>query len=374
MKTKKFLIAALLLLSVSFTTVYAQNAEVKTEKKKSLIGDYLSIGGRLDAQYTFDSFKTNAGVDEISNTFNVRRARLDLKGNINKHLEFRVQTEFANTMKLLDAYIAVKIKPWLNFKIGQQKIPFTIENPYSLNDLEVIEYAQVVSKLSGFSDISGNKNYGGGRDVGLIAYGSFFNREQSGKKYDILAYTLGIYNGNGINFKDNNNGKDFAARLDFHPFMEDLMITGAAYIGTQSLVKDTLDGNRQRYTIGAQYKNEKLTVRSEYIYGITDKEDRTKSNWLSAQKSDGVYVMATYYFSIKGKKEGANVQKIAPVLRFDYMNDDINVDNSKSTYYMAGVNYYPMKHLRVQLNYTLKTAKANDNNGHMVAALVSVNF
>jgi len=374
MKTKKFLVAALLLLSTSITTVYAQKVEVKAEKKKSLIGDYLSIGGRLDAQYTFDYFENPKGIMESTNTFNIRRARLDLKGNINKYLEFRIQTEFANSVKLLDAYIAVKIKPWLNFKIGQQKIPFTIENPYSLNDLEVIEYAQVVSKLSGFNDISGNKCYVGGRDVGLIAYGSFFNREQNGKKYDILAYTFGVYNGNGINLKDNNDCKDIAARIDFHPFMKDIMITGAAYFGTHSLVEDTLDGSRQRYTIGAQYNNEKLTVRSEYIYGITDREDRTKSNWLSAQKSDGIYVLATYYFTMKGKKEGALVQKIAPVLRFDYMNDDVDVNNSKSTYYMVGVNYYPMKHLRVQLDYTLKTAKANDHIGHMIAALVSVNF
>lgn len=374
MKAKKILVAALLLLSTSFTAVYAQKPETRVEKRKSLIGDYLSIGGRIDAQYTYDYFKNNMDVEEISNTFNVRRARLDVKGNISKHLEFRVQAEFASSPKLLDAYVAVKINPWLNFKIGQQKLPFTIENPYSLNDLEVIEYAQVVNKLSGFSDISGVSSYGGGRDVGLIAYGSLFNREENGKKYDILGYTVGFYNGNGINKKDNNEFKDFAARLDFHPFMKDLMITGAAYVGAYSLINDSLDGDRQRYTFGAQYKNEKLTVRSEYIYGITDRLDMTQPGWITTQKSDGIYVMATYYFTVKGKKEGAQVQKIAPVLRYDYMNNDINLDNQRSTYYMVGVNYYPMKHLRLQLDYTLKTAQANDNNGHMVAALVSVNF
>ena len=374
MRAKKFLVAALLLLSTSFTAVYAQKPEAKGEKKKSLIGDYLSIGGRLDAQYTFENAKNDAGVVSNENTFNVRRARLDMKGNINKHLEFRIQTEFASSPKLLDAYVAVKVTPWLNFKIGQQKIPFTIENPYSLNDLEVIEYAQVVNKLSGFSDISGNKNYSGGRDVGLIAYGGLFSREENGAKYNILDYTIGIYNGNGINLKDNNEHKDFAARLDFHPFMKDLMITGAAYVGSQMLIKDSLDGNRRRYTIGAQYKNNHLTVRSEYIYGITDKIDKAQPDWLSAQKSDGLYVMSTYYFTLKGKKEGAQEQRIAPVLRYDYMNSNIDFEQQKSTYYLVGVNYYPMKHLRLQLNYTLKTDQTKKNNGHMVAALVSVNF
>jgi len=373
MEVKKLLIATLLLLSASFTAVYAQKPETKAEKKKSLIGDYLSIGGRVDAQYTYDYFKDNMDVKEISNTFNVRRARLDMKANINKHLEFRIQAEFASSPKLLDAYVAVKINHWLNFKIGQQKLPFTIENPYSLNDLEVIEYAQVVSKLSGFSDISGVSNYAGGRDVGLIAYGSFFNREENGMKYNILAYTLGVYNGNGINKKDNNNGKDFAARLDFHPFLSDLMITGAAYVGNYSL-NDSVIGDRQRYTVGAQYKNANLTVRSEYIYGITGKFDIASPNFTSNLKSDGVYVMATYYFTMKGKKEGAQEQRIAPVLRYDYMNNDIELDNQHSTYYMIGVNYYPMKCLRLQIDYTLRTAQTNNNNGHMVAALVSVNF
>lgn len=371
MKAKRLLIAALLLASTSFTAVYAQKHETKVEKKKSLIGDYMSIGGRIDAQYDFNYFNDGANVEEMSNTFNIRRARLDMKGDINKHLEFRVQTEFASSPKLLDAYIAVKINPWLNFKIGQQKIPFTIENPYSLNDLEVIEYAQVVSKLSGFNDISGNKNYGGGRDMGLIAYGSMFQHEQNGKAFSILNYTIGIYNGNGINKKDNNNGKDFAARLDIHPFMKDLMITGAAYVGNYAL-NDTINGDRQRYTAGIQYKNDKLTVRSEYIYGVTGKLDFTQDNLTSNLKSDGFYVMATYYFSMKGNN--GQSQKLAPVLRYDHMNDNIDIDNNRSIYYMAGLNYYPMKNLRLQVNYTLKTSQAKAEPAHAVAAMVSVNF
>lgn len=373
MKIKKCLLVIVLLLSTSFTVAYAQKPETRVAKAKSFVGDHLSIGGRVDAEYDFDSFKTNAGCKEVSNTFSIKRARLDLKANVNKYLEFRVQTEFANSVNLLDAYISVKIKPWLNFKLGQQKIPFTIENPYSLNDMEVIEYAQVVKRLSGYNDITGITSYSGGFDIGLIAYGSFFNREENGQKYDILKYTVGIFNGNGITLKDNNASKDYDVRLDFHPFMKDLMITGAAYLGTYSIIKDSLDGDRWRFTIGAQYKNDRLTVRSEYIYGRTERLDKTQPTWTKMQNSDGVYVMATYYFKVKCKESGLE-QRIAPVFRYDFMNDNIEMNGLRSTYYMLGVNYYPIDHLRLQVNYTLRNVQANRNLGHCVAALVSVNF
>ena len=87
---RKSLLLFVVMLFASLSTINAQ------ETKKSLIGDYLSISGWMNIQYDYERQLQNDGLtlDEI-NTFNVRRARLDFKGNINKNLEFRVQADVA---------------------------------------------------------------------------------------------------------------------------------------------------------------------------------------------------------------------------------------------------------------------------------------
>ena len=86
MRKKSLILIVMMIVFGSLSTINAQ------ENKKSLIGDYLSISGWMNIQYDYERQLQNDDVtlDEI-NTLNVRRARLDIKGNINKHLEFRLQ-------------------------------------------------------------------------------------------------------------------------------------------------------------------------------------------------------------------------------------------------------------------------------------------
>ena len=218
MKRKSLLLIVMMFALASLTTINAQ-------EKKKLIGDYLSISGWMNIQYDYESQLQNDGatLDQI-NTFNVRRARLDVKGNITKNVEFRVQGDFAGTPKLVDGFVKVKLHKSFNIQAGQFKIPFTFENPQSPLTLEGIEYAQVISKLSGYSDMSGVKTYSGGRDVGLMIYGNFFKFERNGKEIPILTYKLGVFNGNGMNNKDANLAKDIAGSIEVCPGVKGLML------------------------------------------------------------------------------------------------------------------------------------------------------
>ncbi|HEX7583487.1 MAG TPA: porin, partial [Prolixibacteraceae bacterium] len=60
--------------------------------------------------------------------FDIRRARLDVKGIISPFWSYRVQFDLAGTPKLIDAYAELKLNDYLNFTIGQAKIPFSLEN------------------------------------------------------------------------------------------------------------------------------------------------------------------------------------------------------------------------------------------------------
>ena len=367
---RKFLLLFVVMIFASLSTISAQ-------EKKSLIGDYLSISGWMNIQYDYERQLSNDGLtlDEI-NTFNVRRARLDFKGNISKNLEFRVQADVAGTPKLVDGFVKIKLDKCFNIQVGQFKIPFTFENPQSPLTLEGIEYAQVISKLSGYSDMSGVKTYSGGRDVGVMIYGNFFSFERDGKEIPILTYKLGVFNGNGMNNKDANTLKDIAASIEVCPGVKGLMLAASYYDGNYKLdntfkVNDSTEVNfyeknaiRDRLTFGGKYENGRLTVRSEYIIGKTEMANKDGVYTLN---SDGFYVAGGYWFNIKS-------QKIRPVARYDFLRQDIKNPEKNSTYYMVGIDWWPYNNLRLLVNYTVKDKPGYDNLGNLFQAQLSVKF
>ena len=376
MRKKSLLLLVIMMFLGSLSTINAQ-------EKKKLIGDYLSISGWMNIQYDYERQLQNDNLTLTElNTFNVRRARLDVKGNINPYLEFRLQGDFAVSPKMVDGFVKVKLAKYFNIQAGQFKIPFTFENPQSPLTLEGIEYAQVISKLSGYSDVCHVATYSGGRDVGLMLYGDLFNFEREGKEIPILTYKLGVFNGNGMNKKDANLGKDIAGSIEVCPGVKGLKLAASYYNGDYLLdnefkINDTLTinhkdnfANRDRLTFGGKYENDRLTIRSEYIYGKTD---MANEEGIYLLESDGFYVSAGYWFDIKCKKSG-NVQRIRPVARYDFFREDMTEINTNSTYYMVGIDWWPYKNLRLLVNYTLKDKVANENFGHLLQAQLSVKF
>ena len=376
MRKKSLLLLVIMMVLGSLSTINAQ-------EKKKLIGDYLSISGWMNIQYDYERQLQNDNLTLTElNTFNVRRARLDVKGNINPHLEFRLQGDFAVSPKMVDGFVKIKLAKYFNIQAGQFKIPFTFENPQSPLTLEGIEYAQVISKLSGYSDVCHVATYSGGRDVGLMLYGDLFSFENNGKEIPILTYKLGVFNGNGMNKKDANLGKDIAGSIEICPGVKGLKLAASYYNGDYLLdnefkINDTLTinhkdnfANRDRLTFGGKYENDRLTIRSEYIYGNTD---MANEEGIYPLESDGFYVAAGYWFDIKCEKSG-NVQRIRPVARYDFFREDITEVNTNSTYYMVGIDWWPMQNLRLLVNYTLKDKATNDNLGHLLQAQLSVKF
>ena len=376
MRKKSLLLLVIMMFLGSLSTINAQ-------EKKKLIGDYLSISGWMNIQYDYERQLQNDNLTLTElNTFNVRRARLDVKGNINPYLEFRLQGDFAVSPKMVDGFVKIKLAKYFNIQAGQFKIPFTFENPQSPLTLEGIEYAQVISKLSGYSDVCHVATYSGGRDVGLMLYGDLFNFEREGKEIPILTYKLGVFNGNGMNKKDANLGKDIAGSIEICPGVKGLKLAASYYNGDYLLdnefkINDTLTinhkdnfANRDRLTFGGKYENDRLTIRSEYIYGKTD---MANEEGIYLLESDGFYVSAGYWFDIKCKKSG-NVQRIRPVARYDFFREDMTEINTNSTYYMVGIDWWPYKNLRLLVNYTLKDKVANENFGHLLQAQLSVKF
>ncbi|MDR1878801.1 MAG: OprO/OprP family phosphate-selective porin [Bacteroidales bacterium] len=322
------------------STGYCQAQESDTlnqriSKLEAVLAKLPKISGLLNVRYQYDN--------DIS-SFDIRRARLDVRGDASRWFDYRLQVEFASSPKILDAYIRAKIKPYFNVQFGQFKMPFSLENPYSPMTLECIDNAQIISQLVGYEDVAGVR--ANGRDIGMMFYGGLFQQDS----YAVLEYNIGVFNGSGINSRDHNTSKDVVARIDVHP-VKTLTLSASGYVGEVRLNDSMKYETRNRAGFGLRYDDKKWLFRSEYIYGLTSKTE-----------SMGAYAVLAYTF----------IEKLQPVVRVDYFQRDIKRTASTQINYMAGLNYWIIKrNVGLQVNYTWQTfASSNDNAGVLSAMAI----
>ena len=333
----------------------------------------------------------------IDNTFRMRRVRLSVDGTLFKGLTYKIQGDFVRSPMLVDAYLKYKFCDAFALQLGQFKTPFSIESPINPVNLEIFDYGEGIQKLVGYSDVCG---VGGlGRDIGLMATGKLFPvKGEEGIKYHVVEYALGVFNGNGPTVLDNNNRKDIAGRLEVHPGLKNLTLSGSYYNGyytnktveteINDLIDGTLDfgdktsldklghGKRNRWSAGIQYNDGSLVIRGEYLSGITGLQNLTidtlnvVTSTDAVFKSRGYYAEAGYYF--KFGKEGKE-QKLMPVLRFENFTKDISIAKGGTNWYTVGINYWPLKSVNCKLDYSL-VQKESGTNTHRVVAIVSYKF
>ncbi len=348
-----------------------QNSKEAKEEKTDKPKDGLTmpkISGFVQGMYQANL--SDKG-DLLDNTLRMRRVRLSVDGNLSKTVSYKIQGDFTRSPMLVDAY--VKYKPCREFaiQVGQFKTPFTLESPINPVNLEIFDYGEAVQQLVGYKDVCGVGALG--RDLGLMATGSLFPVEtRNGDKFGLVDYSIGVFNGNGANEKDNNNRKDFVGRLEVRPWLEDLTLTGSYYLGWfDNGNKNIHNGKRQRWSAGAQYNDGGLLIRAEYLNGLTGDPEGTLDNNgnLTEFSSEGYYAVAGYNIRF-GKNDS---QKMMPVFRFEHFAKDIAVVGGATDYYTIGLNYWPVKSLNLKLDFSLIQPKTGSNS-HRVVGMLSYKF
>jgi phosphate-selective porin OprO and OprP len=295
--------------------------------------------------------------------FDIRRARVDLKGNLTPFLLYRLQFDLATTAKLVDAYAEINVNPHFNFTIGQAKIPFSYENLLNDSKLDFIDRSQGVEALVARSkDVVGNQN---GRDVGIQLAGTLLKI----KNRPALDYSLAVLDGAGINVSDNNERKDFSGRLVLHP-IAGLDLAGSYYNGSRFIpeVKEVKNSkgevttpaltaknvNRDRFGFDANYELKNLALRAEYINGTDDQVER-----------EGYYFTAGYYFLQK---------KLQVLARYDFFDTDKAKAENASGWYVVGANYNFTSNIRLQANYTFKEEEGSSISNNYAAVQFQIGF
>lgn len=330
MKSTVLLLVVMFSLSVG---MYAQSAtQVETYNVK--VSQKIELRGLTHIRYQLfeDSTKFDA--------FDLRRARLDFRGDIAPKVGYRLHTELAGSPKILDATFVYKPYEWLNVNVGQSKYPVCYDNLYSPWNLLTISRTQIDNSLSfRESDLYGNQN---GRDIGLWLSGKYSIGSEEAKR-PLLDYTLGIYNGSGINVADNNQDKDIAAALGISP-IKDLWIFGRFLNGIgRTTVQPTVDADRTRFGGNISYKYKSFLVEGEYL-AASDESDS-----LALLERSGYYVTLGYT-PIK--------DKLQIIARLDNYDPNTASEDNITNKYILAASYFFTKNTRIQLEYNLVLEEA----------------
>ena len=280
-----------------------------------------------------------------SNGFDVRRARISLKGKMSDRLGYRLQTDLGGSSpKLLDAELTFALAAGAKISAGQFKIPFSRENLVSSPDLATINRSQIVEALTARGkDVIGNHN---GRDIGVMLSGTAGKNAQA----SLFDYALGAFNGSGINIADRNKQKDVVGRAVFHP-LKNMGLGGSFYAGKYTLADDEVS-EKTRQRIGAEFSCTiaSLSLASEYITGKDD--NIKKAGW---------YLQAGFLVI---------PEKLQGVLKFDTYDRNTSIPNNSNRVSTIGANIFFDEKSRLQLDYEFKDEQGGEEiNNSFIAQL-----
>lgn len=326
----------------SEAAIKQQEADAKRKSFPVGASKVLQLSGYTQIRY--QNLEESGKIDG----FDIRRARLDFKANISPYFILRIQPELAgSSAKLLDAYGEIRINESFNITIGQQKVALSLENQASDIKYEAIDRSQVVEALVARSkDVIGSFN---GRDIGIQINGGIFKINDR----PLFDYYLGLYNGNGYNPADNNESKDVAARLVFHP-ITGLDLGGSYYDGLAYYGAPARSHGRTRYGYEGSYESKSFSLRAEYLKG---------HDWLT--RKEGYYVLAAYYIL---------PQKLQITAKLDSYDSDSEVADNTSNWYVAGINYYFNPNANLKFGYYFKNEESKDINNNAAILQFHIGF
>ena len=346
MRKKSFMLRTLAVALAVFSSVAAMGQQ-KKEGETDWMKDFTSritFNGYAQGGWSYQDAN-----DVKTNSYNLKRTLLWAKARITDRWSFMFMHDFSSVVQEYYTDYRISNDKAMTVRFGQFKHSYTMENPMSPTQLELIDvYSQAVLYLAGEGpDPLNGVNYG--RDMGLEVYGDLAK--------GLIHYELALMSGQGINRKDLNNQKDFIAKLELKPF-DGFRIVGSGYLGTGNAVgtarwNPTINVGdnykRNRYSVGAEYKTQPYSP-GQY------KEARPASiraEWLGGE--DGEVGSRGGYVTTCIPVTGA-LDVVASGETYDR---NTKVDGWDQTNLTLGVQYWFYKKCRVQLQYTRCLCGAN---------------
>jgi len=373
---KKFLMVLIAAVALICFGIPNAHAGAKVE-----IGDDSSIdlGFRLQTQFLNfddpDNKDADAKFKRVSD-FNVRRARVRLKGDVTKWVSMFIQTEFSEgatdtsaDMRIIDAFVEVKPHRWIHLIAGENMAPAMRINVTSSGALMTIDRPGITYKnltwglkhRAAFTNVdtpdtaplSGSIGTAsvGVRDMGATLFGS-------DKLTDLVSgkYYIGVYDGIQPTGEDD---KRITGRVQVNLFdpepgyynsdtylgMKKTVAVGGAF-DTQSNVATGVDYTMWTLDAFTDYPVGPGSVTAQVAYADLDLDDNAA--FLQSQ-GNGLYFELGYYWN-----------KWQPWFEYEYWDSDASASIGDFDAYRFGVSYYLKGHnAACKVGYEIVKAKEN---------------
>lgn len=260
-----------------------------------------------------------------SSTFETKRARLGLAGDVNTYARLEFVGEFAKTPKLLDGILSLSPNKNWTVKMGQYKVPFSSDILRATTAMPFVNLALAPA-------------LGPDRDIGMsVRYGAKFSKLAG---VDLHA---GVFNGSGINSSDANTNKNLAFRA-VTKIGSQFTVAPNWYVGktndTGSLKQDL-----STYGGSVSWASKYDVIEGEYI-GST----------IGEGKKEGWYFSGAHTF-VTGSKF---LQEIQFATRYEQMNPSVATVGDKTNRITIATNLFiDKKYTLIQFNYQINGEQTN---------------
>jgi len=296
----------------------------------------LTLFGYAQTGYTY----TNVGGIE-SNAFDITRIILMANAEITPKLSFFIMHDAAKS-ELHEYYAQYAFSPALKLRIGQYKQPFSLESLLSPTVLNNIGFDASILYMAGIATDPCAGNHVG-RDAGIMLTGEAVKYHD----WNLLNYSLGVFNGPGMNQKENNSQKDVIGMFNITP-LKGVMVSTSFILGTGHAQADNEFGafkaganyKRQRWTCGTEIKTDPIYLRSEYLIG-----------------NDGGIHSTGYYLDT----EFHVAKHFDIVADYDYLKKNNDLSDSTQHNYMIGAQYWLFKGCRILSEFVYKNPKVGND-------------
>lgn len=303
----------------------------------------------------------------INDRFRLRRARINVSGELFERFDFKMEGDFAQGDGLTgrtafsgtDIYANWNQFPEAQIKVGQYKSPYGLEHLTADSALFTAERSLVTTALT--QD----------RQTGVSLWGRPLAHVASKSVADLIDYNIGIFNGNGRNTIINDDETFmYVGRFGLTPFKGKLWDEPASW-------KVAVNGYRSHFAAGTRVSpagNVRVNLLDGSLFplvptGLSRGEGWGVDQWLNLGpfdliaeylqsnlrpdgntsfpgfKADGYYVQASSYLPVLGGKKFQLVAKWESFNPGQVSNDDIRSITGGLNYYING------DALKVMLNY-----------------------
>ncbi|MDR2233440.1 MAG: OprO/OprP family phosphate-selective porin [Tannerella sp.] len=334
--------------------------------KSAFISEAFQLYGYAQVIYNLTE-NTDRGFIRTSthNSIDIARAIIFANGKLGAKNQFGYQLmfDFGSNAMMHEIYGEWTPIPAINLRFGQYKIPFSMENPISPTNIETVYFTRSISAMSGSAGDFNQYNPAGamtgvkvGRDAGFQLSGRLIPR----RDYYLIEYYTGLFNGTGMNVKDNNNHKDFIATAYVQP-VKGLKVGGSVYSGKLFGQHPSILGSpqmtpeapanhvRNHWAAGFEYNAKNIYARSEFSHAND-----------GGLLRDGAYGTVMWKI-VPGKWEILG--------KYDYYEPNKDLTDNEITDITAGINFYFAPFNRLQLNYIYTDDKAAGTNNMLAAQL-----